>query len=182
MGLGAEIPLGVPDKITELVPMEDIIALNVLSGANDRHVGRALRVQVLDDERIGMASQRVDVTVTKVLILDPAGTLDCNSATAAVLKDTLEGANLLKPCSTRLSASPPVSSEVPPENVSPGPSDAHSNYTDDLGMTTFGTLEVRDGPPGLYEFAVTATRGDTTASHKFAVEVASNVSMITVRI
>ena len=55
----------------------------------------------------------------------------------------------LPDCRPHLSASPPVPSFVPAEDVVPGPATAHSNYTDELGIVIYQTLEARSGPPQL---------------------------------
>ena len=164
--------------ITELVPLESVIALNVLGGDTNVNLGRALRVHVLDDDGVGMVSQRVDVTVKNVLVLDPTGTLDCNTATQKLLANTVEGDNIREACAPHLSASPPVPPSVLPEDIVPGPAYAHSNYTDELGMVIFRTLEARRGPPGLFQLNVSATSGGATADKVVEVEVTTNVSQI----
>ena len=177
-GFGYEAPVSVPDKLTELVPMEDILNLNVLGGDMNVKVGRALRIHCLDDDGVGMKNQRVDVAIKNVLILDPAGTLDCNTATQELLRDTIEGENMREACRPHLSASPPVPSFVPAEDVVPGPATAHSNYTDELGIVIYQTLEARSGPPGLYELNISATGGGVTADKVVSVQVTTNVSRI----
>jgi hypothetical protein len=117
--------------------MQEQIFLNVQGGDVNASIGRALRVQALD-ERGGSMNKGLPVTISvqEIAMLDPAGTLDCDSDTLAALDGTLDGYKMADACKPELRGM--------------------TNATDAAGIVVFDRFDIVRGPPGRYLLRVSA--------------------------